>query len=88
MLLMQSMQSLRTVSCTLRYLDSEITIDERVQAWAQATTCSPDKLELLKQQALLVLMSPPGVPLGHVEELDLSARGLRAVQGSLLSPYV
>jgi len=88
MRLMQSMQSLRTVSCTLRYLDSEITIDERVQAWAQATTCSPDKLELLKQQALLVLMSPPGVPLGHVEELDLSARGLRAVQGSLLSPYV
>ena len=88
MRLMQSMHSLRTVSCTLRYLDSEITMDERVQAWAQATACSPDKLELLKQQALLVLLSPPGVPSGHVEELDLSSRGLRAVEGSLLSPFV
>jgi Leucine-rich repeat (LRR) protein len=87
MRLMQTMTSLRGVSCSLRYIDSEICMDERVQAWAQASARTHSELELLKQQALLVLCSPPGVPAEHVLELDLSTRRLRALLGSVMAPF-
>jgi len=88
MRLMQTMTSLRSVSCTLRYLDSEITMHERVQAWAQASARSPTQLEELKQQALLILCAPPGLIPEHVLELDLSARSLAVLEGRLLQRFV
>ena len=86
MRLMQAMTSLGHVSCSLRYLDTAISLAERVQAWAQASARSPAQLETLKQQALINLCTPPGLPSTRLEELDLSARGLRALQGALLAP--
>jgi Leucine-rich repeat (LRR) protein len=88
MRLMQAMTRLGHVSCSLRYIDTAITMAERVQAWAQASSRSPVELEMLKQKALLNLSTPPETPLSSLVELDLSSRSLRALHGELLAPLV
>ena len=88
MRLMQAMTSLGDVSCSLRYIDTAITMAERVQAWAQASARSPVQLEMLKQKALLNLSTPPETALSSLVELDLSSRSLRALHGELLTPLV
>ena len=88
--LLAAMTSLRSLGASLRYLDSPITLDERVQAWAHSEEGSPGKREEVRQRALLALSAPPGVAAEHVLELDLTNRRLRmlARDGALLRPYL
>ena len=86
--LLQCIKSIRNVTCALRYLDAEISMDERVLAWAQTSARSLAELETLKQEALLVLCAPVGMAARDVTELDLSARRLRKLHDPLLTPYI
>lgn len=83
--LMGHMQRLRAVDCSLRVLDTEITVNERVAAW-QAGGLSADEAEHLRAQIALHVRTPAGAlsrP-STVLTLDLSALELRIV---LVSPF-
>jgi Leucine-rich repeat (LRR) protein len=77
------MRSLHKARCSLRVLDTEISIKERVAAWAQLGG-SAEATERLRFEAVMYQRLPPDVPPERIESLDLTDSGMRTVD---ISPY-
>jgi hypothetical protein len=69
---------MREVQCSLRFIDGEVTIDERVAGVIAGGGTEADA-EKLRADRALWLRSPRGVPPGEVRSLDLECMTLRAV---------
>ena len=72
------MRSLHKARCSLRVLDTEISIKERVAAWAQLGG-SAEATERLRFEAVMYQRLPPDVAPDKIESLDLTDAGMRAV---------
>jgi Leucine-rich repeat (LRR) protein len=77
------MRSLHKARCSLRVLDTEISIKERVAAWAQLGG-SAEATERLRFEAVMYQRLPPDVPPERIESLDLTDSGMRTID---VTPY-
>jgi Leucine-rich repeat (LRR) protein len=73
--LLGSMQRVRSVDCSLRVLDTEITVNERVEAW-QAGGLSAAEAETLRAQIALYVRTPTGALQQPASVLTLDLSGL------------
>ena len=75
---MKIMQESEHSSCSLRYLDSEITISERIQAWIQAGL-PKEHVERMRYRAMLRLCAPANIKPEEILELDLNFRNIQVL---------
>lgn len=58
------------VNCTLRVIDREVTLSERVEAWKRVGG-TEEEVESLRTRAALFLRTPQSVPRAAIETLNL-----------------
>lgn len=55
------MKNMREVTCVLKVLDTEITLDERVEAWKRAGGLT-EEVEMMRYKAIMFQRLPPDIP--------------------------
>ena len=73
--LIGQMKSMRNEKANLRIIDSEISIDERIEAWKKQGG-KADESELLRWKTLLYQRIPEETEASHIKVLDLTNGGL------------
>ena len=85
MQLLGAIMGLREIDCKLRIIDTQITVDERIEAWKQSTSSEKsnsidiENLEMMRTRMALFIAMPSGIATQNVTHLDLDGQLLRNV---------